>query len=672
LGGSLWAHPFGLLTATISALSFAVVILAIPSARRWPGPWRSFAVIHLGGALLGAAWVATFFASAESMARGPVPWSSLGDLGGQLVQGRLLEGHWLWTGPLAVVGAAVVLRRGGALGYALLVSVVSILVLASEEAITLLRLDLVLSGFKNLQFPRYAIPLKPLWFALGGIGLGWMLRLVRTHRREPWTAAAWGRRAMVGVLLAPFVATLVPQAGRLVARPVAALDTLQADGLAQTEAKLLAALREEAAALPPERPLVVAVMRNGMSGATYPIATVADAGGRLALDSHIPTVNFKHRLRRKPSAYASLGVTHVIHDRPVPEDEELLSASLTKVGSYGPFTLERFSPPFDRPRRVAELRGGGQLQVTLEETERLELEISEVGPRTRLIIGRAPHHRWEITLDGEVLEHEARALDNHSLAGMSVAIPRAGRVVLRYVVSDAEGRAAWISAIMALLCLVALVLPGPPLATREPSAKARHIAWAIVGLGTILITIAITRRQAQKLDETWTAVAVDLLGDDEDEPTSRFLRDLVDEDMLRLERSPTRVCSGLMGKNVLDGCSEDAHRPSLSFLYRDPYLHRCLRFSIPPHGAATLHFPPLLDDDTVVIGSVIRHIRSGSGKRLRWGIGNDPRGPLRNNRHDFIAPPSPEGPPSELRFRNDGSTIEQICITAAQIKRPTP
>lgn len=674
LGASLWAHPFALLTMAASAFGFAVIVLGIPRARRWPGPWRTWALVHVGAACLGAAWVATFFASAESMARAPVPWSPLAELSAGVLQGNLLSGQWAWSGPLVVIGAAVIVRRGGLRGTVLVGLAAILLVLASEDAISVLRLDLLVSGFKNLQFPRYTIPLKPLWFALAGVGAGrviaWALAQRRPPTAVPWDASAWMRRGTVALLLAPLLAALAPDAGRLLARPVRAIDTLSAVGLAEPEAALLAALTAEAAALPEDRPLVVAVMRVGMGGGTYPIATVADAGGRLVLDSHVPTVNFKHRLRRRTRAYASLGVTHVIHDRPVPDDEESLAQALERVGAYGPFTLERFTPPLGRPRRIAELRGPGEVEIIEDGAERLEVEVRGVGPRSTLVLGRAPHGRWEITLDGEVLEIQTRTVDDHGLGVMMVALPHDGRVVARYVVSERERRAAWLSAITLVLAVLALTIGRRPIATAAPGPTARRIAWGVATVGLVGGVAFGVRRQASMLEQTWSELAVDLLGDDEEEPTAELLGDLVVDDTISVELDPEVVCSGLLGKDVLEGCSEAAHRPSTSFLYRDPYLYRCRRLSLPPDGWATVELGSLGADE-VVVGSVIRHERRGSGKRVRWGIGREAQGPLRNDRHDFMSRPGADGRAAELRFRNDGSKIEQICISAARMRRPT-
>lgn len=676
LGGSLWAHPFAMLTAATSAAAWAVLVLIGAPWRstgpRWPGPWRVWAVVHVGGALLGLGWLATFFGGADAMGREPVPWAPLAELGAALVHGRLLAAHWAVAIPLALVGGALVVRRGGALGWAVLGLAVGMLVLASEDVITVLRLDLVLAGFENLQFPRYAIPLKPLLFALAGVGVAGCFAWISARRGEPaprpWDAAAWVRRGTASLLFAPLVATLVPQVERLAPRPVAAIDTLPADALADAEAELLAALRDEAAALPPDRPLCVAFMRSEMGGGTYPIFTVTDAGGRLAIDSHIPTVNLEHALRRRVPAYASLGVTHVIHDLPVPEKEQELAAALQAVGKYGPFTLERFTPPQGQTRRVAELVGRGTVEVRVDEPERLELDVTGVSPGTLLALGRAPHHRWVVTLDGEPLATQETRLDKGALMGVGVELPGSGRVVVEYQVSPGERRAVWISAAVLVLCLGGLAWSGPPIATAEPGPRVRLIAWAVVGAGALLLVVAVPRRQAARLEATWDEVAGSVVRARAGRPPV-LVRDLVIDDALAVTVTPARVCSGLLGKDVHDGCSEAAHAPAPSFLYRDPHMYRCLRFSIPPDGEATLRFPALPDDEHAVVGVMVRHDSTVPGRRLTFGS-LEVNQQVTDEARDFMLDRRLHGDEPSLTVRNDGRGIEQVCVAAALVQRP--
>lgn len=671
LGGSLWSHPFGLLTAAASAGMWAVLVLV--GRHRWPSPWRTWIVVHGAGLLLGAGWLVTFFGSAEAMARAPVPWIPLAKIGTALVQGQLMPGTWVWAAPLGLLGAGVVFRRGGILGWAVLGLAVGQLVLASEEAITVLRLDLVLSGFKNLQFPRYAISFKPLWFALGGVGFGRMLMWSRARRSTPspldLSPIAWARRAAGALLIAPLIASLVPQAGQLLTRPVAGIDTL-VDEDAKDEAALLAALRAEAQALPPERPLVVAVMRAGMGGGTYPVISVADAGGRLVLDEHIPTVNFKHRVSRRPAAYEVLGVTHVIHDRPLSDRERELASSLTVVDRFGPFTLERFGPPHGATQRIAELQGFGDVEVLTDEPERLDLQITDVEPGTELIIGRAPHLRWELSFEGEVLE--IRELRRGGTSAMKVELPGPGRLELRYIRSTLERRAVWVSALMLLACLLGLLMRGPPLSIRPLSSRAVRLSWVVAaGLG-VLLAIGLVMRQGDKLTETWDEFGQDELdrrADDDIEPL--FVRDLVIEGEVESEHTPSAVCNGLTVKDGRVGCSEAAHRPRTAFLYREPFLYRCLRISIPPGGEATVRFPTLPNDEYVVAGSLIRHIRTGAGKRLYYGA-RWINQRMKNRLHDFVLGPAQltDGRPA-IGIRNESPQIEQVCISAALFRRPS-
>lgn len=678
LGGSLWAHPFALLTAAASAGAWAVLVLVKPlwrAAPRWPGPWRVWVVVHVGGALLGMGWLATFMGGAEGLGREPVPWTTLAELGTALVHGQLLASQWAVAIPLALVGAVVVARRGGTLGWVVLGLAVGMLVLASEDAITVLRLDLVLSGLENLQFPRYAIPLKPLLFALAGVGVGGALAWAWARRSAaqaagpaPLDAAAWVRRGAAALVFAPLVATLVPESGRLVPRPVAAIDTLRSDDLDDAEAELLAALQDEAAALPPARPLVVAVMRSDMGGGTYPIFTVTDAGGRLAIDSHIPTVNLEHALRRRVPAYESLGVTHVIHDLPVPEKEQELAAALEEVGRYGPFTLERFTPPSGRSRRVAELLGRGTVEVRVDEVERLELDVTGVGPGVTLALGRAPHHRWEVTLDGEPLAPQELRLDKGGVTGLGVELPGPGRVAVTYRVTEGERRAVWISAAVLLLCLVALVWGGPPIATAEPGPRARQVAWALAAAGGLLLAIVLPGRQRARLEATWVGLGQHVL-QTSDERLPTFERDLVMDDALEVTVTPSRICSGLLGKDVLEGCSEAAHAPSRSFLYREPFMYRCLRISVPADGEAWLQLPTLPDDQTVVVGVVVRHDQSTAGKQLLFGSQKLSQH-VTNDARDFVLDRRQHGDAPRLGVRNEGREIEQVCVAAALVRRP--
>src|SRR4029453_8768423 len=100
-----------------------------------------------------------------------------------------------------------------------------------------LRLALLASAFENVQFPRYAIAIKPLFFALAGVGALVVEGGVRTIGGRP------------------------PRGG--------AVESLSAAGYDEGEQALADALARERDALPADVPLRVAFLRVSMGGGTY-------------------------------------------------------------------------------------------------------------------------------------------------------------------------------------------------------------------------------------------------------------------------------------------------------------------------------------------------------------------------------------------------------------------
>ena len=275
LGGSVLAHPFGLLTMACSAAVWLAVLAVVPSASRLPtSRWVAFAVIHLGAAMIGYGWLSSFLAGAEAMGRSPVPWDSIGTMASEIVRGELFGGHAAWSGPLALLGLVAAIRRGGSIAWLVTGLVLGMLVLGSQAAITVLRLDLIVAGFKNLQFPRYSIAIKPLYFALSGVGAAVALGALRR-----FLAARPSRtiveRFVVGIVLAPFVLSVATEPDRIVTRPVGGIETLEGAGLVEAEADLRQALLDEQAALDDDA-MTVAVFRARMGGGTYAVMSVAE------------------------------------------------------------------------------------------------------------------------------------------------------------------------------------------------------------------------------------------------------------------------------------------------------------------------------------------------------------------------------------------------------------
>lgn len=668
LGGSLLAHPFGLLTFVCSAAVWMAVLLATPSGRALPGGrilW--WLVVHSIGAVIGFGWLASFFAGADSLGRSPVPWQPLGSLSADLLSGSLFYSHWMWVGPLAVVGLWFAARRGGAFAWLTAGLVLGMLVLGSQEAITVLRLDLIVAGFKNLQFPRYSIAIKPLLFAMAGVGGALTFRALR-QRIGPVSARTLPERFLGALVLAPMLLSLLADPGWLIARPIGGIDSLEHAGADQDSAELTEALREEAERLG-ERELTVAFLREGMGGGLYPAIAVADAGGKLVMDGHVATINTLHRVRsRTPRALLGLGVTHVVYDRKIDEEEEAkLAAALHDIGQYGVYTLARLEPESKvlGTDRVSWI-GDAQVEVVEEQTGRWVVDVQEVGGPVTLRLPDAPHPKWQATFDGEPIELDSAPRWGGAVSGIAIPLDRRGRLEVEFVDTLREQRARWAALAAATLCLVGL-FAGASVELRRPEPSPRRDrALLAAGLAVALAGLLLVERQVEgQLENTWEEIA------SEHKATKRaagatLIRDAVMEGEVSIERSWDVLCTGLWTKDAQDGCHEAQHRPRVSFLYRAPYLYRCVLFTVPAHGWAEVRLDPA-EEDHWVLGTLTRLERKGKGRKLKFGRGEKME-EVGNHRHDFAVPPGAATDGLILRIENTATREEQLCMSAARIE----
>ena len=662
LGASVTAHPFGMLAAAASAGLLLVAVFMSP--KNMPAPLRTWAIVHLGAAAVCVSVVLVFFESAAGMARSPVQWSPLGQLSYETLTGALFPTHWAWLGPLFILGLLAIVRRPSTLGLLAVLLCAALVVLGSHESMTVLRLDLVVAGFKNLQFPRYTIELKPVMFAVAGVGAVLLPAAVRSiaPNLNPSRPRAWLFAALAG----PFLATFAPDIGRLKTRPVGALDTLEANPEGEHEAGMLGMLREEGAQL--DGPLKVAFLRQGMGGGMFPIYAIADADADLVLDGHIAAVNFKHRIRRAPQGYDALGVTHVIHDRAVGDGDEPFASRLTELGSFGGYHLARYTPEAPMPRVTTE-HGGAT--ITTDEDEHVVIDIDSP-EASWVLLRQAPHLRWEATFNGEPVDIEpAKRITGLTL--ISVRVPGSGRLELTYRRSFKERAAGWVAAFAWILGLGALALSRP--LTFRPRAALDRTWWPAAVLVAIVAFVAVQGIQASNLEGTWQHFAADRAyrgapkpedEDATDDERPRLIRDLIDDDAVVFKRTPARVCNGLNGKDVLAGCGEAEHQPVRATTYRTPYLFRCLEFGVPPGGAVEI---VLGDGGHDVLGRLTRRLLGAPGRKLKFGVGKAPEKLASDNLDFFVRAEGTDGAPVATLV-NNGRHMERFCLAAAEVAPP--
>ncbi|MFO7565607.1 MAG: hypothetical protein R6X02_23390, partial [Enhygromyxa sp.] len=678
LGASVLAHPFGMLTAAVSTVAWPIVLWASGALRALPGGQiRWWLIIHVLAGLICAGWVVTFLASAGAMARSPVPYEPLGALATKLLAGELFRDHRAWIGPLAVIGMLVAIRRGRAMAWLGVVLVCALLILASQASITVLRLDLVLSAFKNLQFPRYSIALKPVLYAFAGVGAALLLAWLREvpNRDQPASAAGHPRpaaaRLIASLCLAPLLVGILDDRGRLLPRPVGGVEVLEGSVHAAPEQALRETLAAEARRLadgPDARGLTVAFLRRGMGGGTYPLFSITDADARLVMDGHIPAVNYKHQVRRRsPAALDLLGVTHVLHDRPLTHSKEdlELAEQLEVIGEFGVWTLARVEP-LAQPR--THLESGELGHVELERESATSLRVGVEG-RGRVDLPLGPYRKWRAQgAGGEPIELEPAYLVG-GVPGTRIGFSGAELVSASYRAPARERAAGWLSLAVIVLTLAGLASRRElQLAVRLESARATRISWAL-GLTTLaLVLIGGYVRQERKLAETWTHLLEAHGRSARLSPGRdlRFRRDLVDAGAYSVARSNTDGCDGTLGKDAMAGCTQADARPRVSMAYRAPFLYRCLRVEVPAFGSLELTLDALRDDDDLA-GFYVREGPQLDGLELRLPGAAEFRRPAAKSgrQHFHVSAEARDGERAKIELRNAGARPQALCFAMA-------
>lgn len=690
--GSVMAHPFGLLTCAFTAVMIPLVFLVGGGRTHFaPGAVRSHAIATALAAAACAGTVVVFLASADYMGRSPVPWLAWPELAAQLLTGEVFRAHRAVVGPLALLGVVAVVRAGSHAGRIAVIAVVGLSLLASEAAISGLRLDLLVAGFKNLQFPRYSLAIKPIWFALAGVGATTLARVL-SERSGPLAQSGWrrlaggaparlsaGARLLACVALAPVLVGGVEGIRDAVPRPVGALNTLEGTHHGPHERALRTALQAEASAA--EGRLRVAFLRRHMSGGTYPLWAIADADADLAMDSHIPSVNFIFRLDdRDPAALDALGTTHVIFDRPLPLDEGPLERRLELVGTYGDYRLARFGPVTpDREHRPA--RRGLVRAPTPVDAEGGEVEV-EVTPedlaagdgKVRVELPVAPYRKWRAYgPDGRRLKISPRPMFGRSFTGMTVRVTQPGTVRFAYERPPEERATAWLAGAAWLLALAALA-SGRPIPWRARLRGSSRLRWIVGGVATLTViagAVAVPQIQAQKLARTWTSI-IEAHSRKRSGPTPTFDRDLVVAGEVQVWTEHGDRCDGMLTKDARAGCSDRAQRPHVSSLYRRPYLYRCVAVTVPARGEAQLIVDGLADDASVF--GVATRVTHGRGAKSLTMATSAPaaRTLTMRRRREFVVGPEQRAPgaPFTLDLSNADEDPQTVCVALAAARAP--
>lgn len=670
-GMSIIAHPFGLLATcvTIPALLVATVIAdtnpalsgGIASDSTTRRFWAYLGVFIIAGTIA-AGNVFILLQSEASMGRGPVPWKDLPTLAARMWSGELFQSQHPLVGGGAILGAILVLRRRSLAGILAFTLMVAIFLVGSRDALTVLRLDLVVPALKNVQFLRWSVFVKPLWYAFAGVGVVIVARGLTTWpHRDHYTR---GSRIMLCALLGPLIAGGILGVSEVVSRPAGGLHTLENSRYGDVDASLKAAL-EEARASAPDTKIRVAFLRRGMSGGTYPLFALADSDADIVIDGHVPAINFERRVRSQdPGLLRSLGVTHVLYDRPLDTAPKSLASALETTLEAGEYTLARL-----RDSSGERIAHNAKLRVL--EPHKIEVDVSRSKSIVHLPV--APYRKWIATQNGEELEISPVRF-RRGLSGMELRPNESGApIMLRYQEPFAERALSMTSSVAALLCLLGILfgprLPTLPLTSRWPNISRRRAAYivsAMIFAGGVLAY----SRQGPQLIATWRA-ATPAWEERSDEPAPA-VRDFIIEKSYSISSSVDEVCDGMKTRDAQADCVPRRARPHLSTLYASPYLYRCVRVQVPPHGWTEIQVPALLpNSDLVVLGSNIASPSRRASLELRTSATDHDWSPLQKLSRASFDGDQFAGQPPVIALQNRGSSSGTACLAIATVARPS-
>ncbi len=699
---ALLAHPFAMPLVLLGVLvSLSAFVLLRPQESADQTRWLALAAMAVLAALIAGACLSRFLAAAPRMGRTPVLWRPLASLARDIVLGEGVGSRRAWLFPLAIVGGLALARRQVATGVAIVALVLATLLIASEEAISVLQLDLLLGGLHNMQFPRFAIALTPLLAALAGVGATCLRPLsaersaattssTRAHasdhtaRGEPpveptreWQPAAV-RFLLAFLVLAPLMTWTA--SGVFVRAPVAARVDLkgsshhdQARSLAATLLELRVESRTHPGDAPEEdthgndvepaegAPVRIAVLREGSRGATWPMLVLASVGiDGIMLEGHVPTLNVEHRiLSHDPAVLAELGVTHVLYFGRIKAGDPLRDAIGTpkRFGSLRLAALERLP----QRKSLAVDRRGASLHFTVpKRSSTTSVEFLAVTPHPRLQV---------VGPNGPVEWHAASI--HRGLVGIRLVGIEPGTYEVRLRVGSRE-RALEILALVVGIATLALLLVGVPLAPRPITLMTRwwYRPLALV-LALALLGGAYVRIRSRLADAWLTAAGLHTSPregkrGEADVVVSRdtFRGELRLDVTARKGSTLMRACDGMDARDARAGCDPSDEQLRTSVHFTSKSFFRCLQIPVPPKSSLTVRWFRREPSDDVLV--LLTATEDGTGG-LEYALGEETPVPLPRERRVWSRGDTVSSPVDALTLVNRSSAMRRVCASAAEL-----
>jgi hypothetical protein len=557
--------------------------------------------------LLGLFWIVRMMLASDAMDAYPVFWQPVDALMARLLDGNLFDRQIVFLAGLGFIGALRTLRRGNR--FAMLAVALPAALIAIGSMDLLMGSDLGLFGGEIgfIQYRRFSIAAKPLWYALSGAGVVAVAKGVADEIEKRAVSSLPGR-LLIAILLAPFIWGLICAVPRLVMNPVARVLTLKETGEENGIASIRGVLEKEKTNCASVPCKALYWMKHGQGG-LYPVIAVADAGfGFYYTLDRLPANNFKWlNSTMRIETMARLGVRIIISRWK--QEHELLE----KIGFFGKHYVYRIKKA---SAGQVELNGPGEAKVTAWEPELRKVMVSNSGEETSLTFLMPPYKKWRASEEGRPLEIDSRTEDG--LVFLEVRGVGDGEVKLEYRDSAIENAVVFIALLLILACAVGIVAKPkelPDLLSGDRLARAYQ--WLSIALGLLAVATAavLTCSGKKAADREW------LTGESDGAEIAAVLHRLGPSEV---SFSPSRFCVKPFVRDPDWECSERDLSPELTHA-RPRYgkVPSCLAVGVPPEGSTKMTFD--LPPGTKRIKGRL-HLMSGNGvtAQITQGGGHEP------------------------------------------------
>lgn len=598
VGAAFWAHPMNALNYLFIAPLLIGIHLLPDTSTDQPrgeagerGIWIIFA-LGLAG-LIGLGWVSHMLGASGSVKQFQASWLTLEQMGRALWQAKLFDHHLAIVGVLGLVGLGATWVKKERFAWFTLAAFFFFALFGSAELVLLT--DAGLHPDNPLfMYRRLTLSLKPLWYALAGVGAGVVFEALWARaRRAANTTPARARRAVLAVLAAPLLWNLATQVSVIAPGPVARPLTADQANLSEDFARVTELLNQRADALGTDHIKRVAYTHKRGESSDHALIPIADAGFGYLPSRPPPCQAYKtlNTTRANPSERARrlwdiLGVSALITHSP----REIEGATLlAKLDHFHVYELEPRSP------WPVELEGPGALTVTSWGSQYREIKLTGTDETSRLVLGWPPYKKWTASLDGA-----PRSLTPYRVEGMTLASIsglRDGVLVLDYEDGRFERITITLAALVILLCLVLLIRRDAPLGRPAPALVSVWISRAaLAGAGALAagFVAVLVYRGERGVQSEWG----------KGHPGHEVSRVLHHKTPSAFTYTPESYCVRTFTRDPRPGCDEWDLEPRLATApTRGKKLPACMKFGVPGGGQTTLTFS-IAPDEELVVGRV--------------------------------------------------------------------